>query len=249
MTTSLEKTISSSALAPALVSEIVALHGQILTTARTTLDLAIRIGELLATQKASLKHGEWLPWQKDNLPFNQTTASNYMRLFSNRGKLATIANLELTDAYKMLAEPALPEATVMPSTDIGEPTPSESRFIPKPGTLLMLRGTVDRARCWVIIAPAVQSGFYHIAFSSGDTDGVTGGSAGNLEFTKKPVRADYVEHALEYMLRAPVAKWLPQMEVSELDGDEPWTYNHFAFFSHQNYIDQVIFGKRWRATA
>ena len=99
MTTSLEKTISSSALAPALVSEIVALHGQILTTARTTLDLAIRIGELLATQKASLKHGEWLPWQKDNLPFNQTTASNYMRLFSNRGKLATIANLELTEVH------------------------------------------------------------------------------------------------------------------------------------------------------
>jgi hypothetical protein len=42
-------------------SEINRLHGEICQAARTTIEKAIRIGELLAEQKAGLKHGQWLP--------------------------------------------------------------------------------------------------------------------------------------------------------------------------------------------
>ena len=88
-----------------VVSEIISLHGEIINAARTTLDKAIRIGELLTEQKASLKHGQWLPWVNDNLPFEQKTAWRYMNIYSRRDELGTMPNLELTDAYRMLAGP------------------------------------------------------------------------------------------------------------------------------------------------
>jgi DUF3102 family protein len=47
-----------------LAQEIRDLHGEILAVARTSLEKAIRIGELLTQAKQSLAHGEWLPWLK-----------------------------------------------------------------------------------------------------------------------------------------------------------------------------------------
>jgi hypothetical protein len=84
------------------LEEIRQLHEDLLTT---TLDKAIRIGELLTEQKASLKHGEWLPWIEENLPFDRATAANYMRLFDRREELKCKTVLHLTDAYKLLAPP------------------------------------------------------------------------------------------------------------------------------------------------
>ncbi|MEI6392950.1 MAG: DUF3102 domain-containing protein [Verrucomicrobiota bacterium] len=87
-----------------LVSEIVALHGEVVTAARTTLDKAIRIGALLTEQKAQLKHGKWLPWVKDNLPFTEDTAQRYMRVYSRRSEIPHDAVFELTDAYRLLSD-------------------------------------------------------------------------------------------------------------------------------------------------
>jgi hypothetical protein len=39
------------------------------------LEKAIRIGELLVTQKAECGHGNWLPWIKANLDFSEQTTS------------------------------------------------------------------------------------------------------------------------------------------------------------------------------
>jgi len=60
--------------------EINRLHSEICQAARTTIDKAIRIGELLTEQKASLKHGEWLPWLRDKCEIRERTAHLYMRL-------------------------------------------------------------------------------------------------------------------------------------------------------------------------
>ena len=106
MNNTLHPTETQSSACPA-VSEIVALHGQILTTARTTLDKAIRIGQLLTEQKASLKHGEWLPWVEANLPFDRRTATNYMAVYSKREMVSHLDNP--TDAYRLLAEPKVTE--------------------------------------------------------------------------------------------------------------------------------------------
>ena len=46
--------------------EINQLHGEILAAAKTTIEKAIRIGELLTARKEKCPHGAWLPW---TLPF------------------------------------------------------------------------------------------------------------------------------------------------------------------------------------
>ena len=86
------------------VEEITILHNDIAGHLRQSLDKAIRIGELLKEQKDNLKHGDFMKWVSDNLPFTDRTARNYMRLFENRDKLKTETVSTLTTAYKMLNE-------------------------------------------------------------------------------------------------------------------------------------------------
>ncbi len=85
-------------------SEINRLHGEICQAARTTIAIAIRIGELLTEQKAGLTHGEWLPWLNANVQFTARSASNYVRVFENRLRLKSETIADLTDAYDALTE-------------------------------------------------------------------------------------------------------------------------------------------------
>jgi DUF3102 family protein len=62
---------------------------------------AIAIGEFLTNTKASLGHGEWLPWIDANLEFSHDTANNYRRLYDNRHKLRSVRNI--TEAYRLLS--------------------------------------------------------------------------------------------------------------------------------------------------
>ena len=108
MTTLLAHPESSTTVDPYVdaISEIRSLHGEIITAARTTLASAIRIGQLLTEQKDSLKHGQWLPWVKENLPFEHDTASRYMSVFARRDEITHNAKFGLTDAYRLLSAPA-----------------------------------------------------------------------------------------------------------------------------------------------
>jgi len=90
--------------------EIVDLHNSIMAAALTSLDKAIRAGELLASIKAGLPHGEWLPWVKANLPFAERTARNYMRCHAERNRLKSASVADLTDAYRLLAPPPASKA-------------------------------------------------------------------------------------------------------------------------------------------
>jgi hypothetical protein len=85
------------------VSEINQLHIEICDAARTSIQKAVRIGELLTEQKASLKHGEWLPWLKVNVGFSRQTADNYRRIYERRydPKLLSVGNLN--EAYQLLS--------------------------------------------------------------------------------------------------------------------------------------------------
>lgn len=89
-----------------LSTEINTLHDKLCGLARTSLETAIEIGELLTRQKAELNHGEWLPWCRGNLRFPYRTSARYMELYSERGKFATMADLGLTEAYRLLSQPA-----------------------------------------------------------------------------------------------------------------------------------------------
>jgi len=84
------------------LKEILERYENIWGKARTSLEDAIRIGELLTLEKASMKHGEWLPWVKANLPFDHQTASRWMGLYGHQDQISHNGKCELTDAYKML---------------------------------------------------------------------------------------------------------------------------------------------------
>src|SRR4051812_37587799 len=87
------------------IQEIKQLHNEIVAAVRTTLDKAIRIGELLTDQKAELKHGEWGRWLRENLKikgFSRATANNYMKLNENRQKLKILNLRNLAGAYRVL---------------------------------------------------------------------------------------------------------------------------------------------------
>src|SRR6266478_4519008 len=74
--------------------ELTRLHNKIMTAARTTVEDAIKAGELLLRLRASRK-GQWLKWIEDNVPFSHDTARNYIGLYERRDdlKLRTFRNL------------------------------------------------------------------------------------------------------------------------------------------------------------
>jgi len=81
--------------------EINRLHADILSHARQSVENAIRIGEILSHVKESLKHGEWLPWIKANVPFSDQSARNYIRCCDHRDQLKFKNDLNLSDAYAL----------------------------------------------------------------------------------------------------------------------------------------------------
>lgn len=80
------------------------------------LTYAIEIGRRLAEAKAILPHGAWGDWLETEVEFSQSTANNYMKLFTAYGdqqlslfgilsNSQTIANLDYSKALKLLAVP------------------------------------------------------------------------------------------------------------------------------------------------
>ncbi len=64
---------------------------------------AITAGEKLTEAKALVNHGEWLPWLEANFDGSERTARNYMRLASNRQRVADLPTVR--DALATLAPP------------------------------------------------------------------------------------------------------------------------------------------------
>ena len=93
------------ALSKTRADQISRLHADIQDHLRTTLDHAIQIGELLAAQKADLEHGQWLPWLRDNAPFSERVARDYIRFYERREELKTASLADLSDARRYLSEP------------------------------------------------------------------------------------------------------------------------------------------------
>ena len=73
----------------------------------------VEIGRRLQEAKELLPHGEWGQWVKEELPFSQSTAQNFMRIFREYSadqleiggavKSQALANLSYTKALKLLA--------------------------------------------------------------------------------------------------------------------------------------------------
>jgi DNA modification methylase len=78
-----------------VVDKITSLHDKYQNSFSRTLEIGVEIGSLLCTKRKELKHGQWLPWAKKNLPFSDRTARNYIQIFqhADRLKLETASNI------------------------------------------------------------------------------------------------------------------------------------------------------------
>jgi N6-adenosine-specific RNA methylase IME4 len=91
----------------AISAEINELHAALWAIGTTSIEKAIRVGELLAEAKAQLQHGKWLPWLEANVEFNRQTAANYLRIYTRRLEFENVQGIvHLTDAYALLAKDA-----------------------------------------------------------------------------------------------------------------------------------------------
>jgi hypothetical protein len=79
--------------------EIVKLHNGIMSSARRSVQDAIKIGEIIAEQKEHLGHGQFLPWIA-SLPFSDKTSEKYMALFKYSNKIEASSNLQ--EAYNQI---------------------------------------------------------------------------------------------------------------------------------------------------
>ena len=87
------------------VSRLIDIHNEITGNLKNSLELAIEAGKLLTNIKATLQHGEFIPWIEANMPFTDRTARNYMNLYENKDKLKTESVSDLNGAYKLLKPP------------------------------------------------------------------------------------------------------------------------------------------------
>jgi hypothetical protein len=88
---------------PHLAAEITRLHELAVASFRTSLDHALKAGELLTEAKAQLRHGEWLPWLAEHVDCSERTAQAYMQLAANP---QAAAHLTIEDALHAIARPA-----------------------------------------------------------------------------------------------------------------------------------------------
>jgi hypothetical protein len=121
--------------------EIARLHRDILASLKMTVEKAIRIGELLVQAKAELKHGQWLPWLRNNVPFKTATAYKYESCYEHRDTIRKILlnrNLGLQDAYALIEHINYVQKQL--------PAPEVSKQLPAPATPIGKNGESKKKR-------------------------------------------------------------------------------------------------------
>src|SRR5215210_6521016 len=116
----------------ALAERINAEHRACEGAATEALRHAIEAGALLQQVKASLPHGDWLPWLEANFEGSERTAQGYVRLHKLQGELAAqnrngVAHFTLRGALKALAaaKKPTPPALWLPQAPEGvQPDPA-----------------------------------------------------------------------------------------------------------------------------
>ena len=81
--------------------ELTRLHNKMMAAARTTLEDAIKAGELLIRVRASRK-GQWLKWIEENVPFSHDSALRYVWCYEHRDELRLRNVRNLSEAYGLL---------------------------------------------------------------------------------------------------------------------------------------------------
>lgn len=118
------------------------------TQARSiTLWYGIEIGRRLTEAKEMVNHGEWLPFLKQQTDFSQPTASRFMRLYKEYGadqnslfgaesKYATLNNLSISNALRLLALPEEERESFAAENDLENKSAREVEALIKEKTAL-----------------------------------------------------------------------------------------------------------------
>ena len=86
-------------------------------TRKMVLNSSIEIGKRLCEAKEMVPHGEWAAWLEKNVDFSQSSANNFMKIYTEYGdiqgelwgasaKSQTFGNLSYSQAVALLAVPA-----------------------------------------------------------------------------------------------------------------------------------------------
>lgn len=88
-------------------TEINDAHALAMVHAGEAMNNALRCGDLLTKAKAAAKHGQWLPWLRQNIAFSERTAQSYMRLAAKFGpdKRNAVADLSVRRVLQEIATP------------------------------------------------------------------------------------------------------------------------------------------------
>jgi hypothetical protein len=88
------------------------LHDEAVAFGQKSTSSAKACGDMLIKMKATMAHGEWLPWLKEHITFSESTAQAYMKLAAGWDQLKPPAagDLTLQGALKLLAAPAKTKA-------------------------------------------------------------------------------------------------------------------------------------------
>jgi hypothetical protein len=87
---------------PALAAEIRKAHADVQEAAKTAAERAIEAGHALIEAKELVRHGEWLPWLRENCALAERTAQLYMRIAKLGLDSATVADLGLNATAKTI---------------------------------------------------------------------------------------------------------------------------------------------------
>lgn len=85
------------------------------------------IGRCLLEAKAQLKHGEWLPWLRDEAAFSEASAQRYMRLAREYGKSRIVTDLGAGKALELLALPESQREEFVEENDVSGMTREQLR--------------------------------------------------------------------------------------------------------------------------
>lgn len=205
----------------ALAGEINAAHAECEAAAHTSLQHAMRAGDLLRQVKDGLPHGEWGAWIKQHCTFSERLAQTYMRIARELPKAnpQRVADLSVREAVALISKP--------------KAEPAAPPYIPPPGhRLLGELGGGDR----IWIEPSAHPGgpYYYITVVQDDGEG-----GGIVDGTIKPVLADGIPRYLE--------EWVPTRKLASVTWhawphDEPRDYNAWLFADHDAYMRDYVLG-------
>jgi hypothetical protein len=92
-----------------LVREINAEHGHVETYKHSTIQHAIRCGELLVEMKQRVGHGNWLAWVQEHFEASERTARNYMEIAKSAAVADSHDDTTMRSALRALTSRSQPK--------------------------------------------------------------------------------------------------------------------------------------------